>query len=253
MTNDPRPTQEEVSRLLAGMGIEARAEEVVTSGRATAEHLRKSGIRSAYVVGSQGLESEIRWAGVETVASGRPEAVVVGADERTSYPHIEQAARWISAGAAFVATNPDGSFPTSEGPSPGAGAIAAVVEAACGERPDVVVGKPLPPMFEAATEGLDAGRRIVMVGDNSETDVLGAHRAGIAAVLVSEKAPAFPSARDFRAPDAAVPDLSSLFDPRISARRWEQTRTLLCLSTAEQTVSSSARAPMSRPGPSRAA
>jgi ADP-ribose pyrophosphatase YjhB (NUDIX family) len=77
-------------------------------------------------------------------------------------------------------------------------------------------------MFEAGTEGLGAEARTVMVGDNPETDVLGARRAGIAAVLVSEEAPAFPSARDFRVPDATVPDLSSLFDPAVSARRWEK-------------------------------
>jgi ADP-ribose pyrophosphatase YjhB (NUDIX family) len=77
-------------------------------------------------------------------------------------------------------------------------------------------------MFEAATEGLGAGARVVMVGDNPETDVLGAHRAGIAAVLVSDETPAFPSARDFRVPDATVPDLSSLFDPTVRARRWER-------------------------------
>jgi HAD superfamily hydrolase (TIGR01450 family) len=221
LTNDPRPTREEVARKLAGMGVEAREGEVVTSGWATAEHLRKSGVGSAYVVGSPGLASGIRQAGIEVTASGRPEAVVVGADERTSYRHIRQAAGLIHEGASFVATNPDGSFPTPEGPSPGAGAIAAAVEAASGRRP-VVVGKPNPSMFDAATEGLGAGARIAMVGDNPETDVLGAHRYGIPAVLVSEEAPAFPSERDFRAPDATVPDLSYLFDAGVSIRRWER-------------------------------
>lgn len=221
LTNDPRPTREEVASRLAGMGMEARTEEVVTSGRATAEHLRKDGTRSAYVVGSPGLKTEVRRVGVEVVASGRPEAVVVGADERTSYRHIEHAARLVSEGARYFATNPDGAFPTPEGPSPGAGAIAAAVEAACGERP-TVIGKPHPPMFEAATESLGAGTRVVMVGDTPETDILGAHRAGIAAVLVSDEAPAFPSARDFRVPDATVPDLSFLFDPTVRARRWER-------------------------------
>jgi HAD superfamily hydrolase (TIGR01450 family) len=222
LTNDPRPTREEVPRRLTGMGIEAHVEEVVTSGWATAEHLRKSGTRSAYVVGSPGLKAEIRRAGVEVVTSGRPEIVVVGADERTSYRHIRRAARLISEGATFVATNPDGSFPTPQGPAPAAGAIAAAVEAASGRRP-TAVGKPHPAMFDAALGSLDAEReRVIMVGDNPETDVLGAHRAGIAAVLVAERVPAFPSERDFRAPDVTIPDLSSLFDPTVEVRRWEK-------------------------------
>jgi HAD superfamily hydrolase (TIGR01450 family) len=221
LTNDPRPTRAEVARRLKGMGIEALAEGVVTSSWATAEHLRREGIRSAYVVGSPGLEFEVRRAGVEVARSRRPEAVVVGADERTSYPHIERAVRLISDGAIFVATNLDGSFPTPEDPSPAAGAITAAVEAASGRRP-AVIGKPYPSMFEAATESLGAGTRVVMVGDNPKTDILGAHRYGINGVLVSEEVPAFPSERDFRAPDATIPHLLSLFDPATTARRWEK-------------------------------
>lgn len=221
LTNDPRPTREDVVDKLVGMGVEAHMEEIVTSGWATAELLRKDGMRSAYVVGSKGLRSELRRAGIEVSASGRPESVVVGADEYTSYRHIRQAARLISGGATFVATNPDGSFPTPEGPAPAAGAIVAAVEVVCGVRP-TVVGKPSPAMFETITEGLDAGMRAVMVGDNPETDILGAHRAGICAILVSEEAPAFPSARDFRIPDATIQDLSCLFDTAVSARPWKK-------------------------------
>lgn len=221
LTNDPRPTREEVVEKLAGMGVEAGEGEVITSGWATAEYLRKKGTRSTYVFGSKGLESEIRRAGIEVLASGRPESVVVGADEHTSYHHIRRAARFISEGATFVATNPDGSFPTPEGPAPATGAIAVAVEAASGVRP-IVVGKPYPHMFEAATEGLDADMRTVMVGDNPETDIPGAHRVGISAILVSKEPPAFPSARDFRTPDAAIPDLSSLFDSAVSIRQWKK-------------------------------
>lgn len=221
LTNDPRPTREEVVRKLVGMGVEAHTEEVVTSGWVTADYLHRAELRTAYVVGSEGLEAEIRRVGIEVLASGRPEAVVVGADERTTYRHVQRAARLISEGATFVATNPDGSFPTPGGPAPAAGAIAAAVEAACGVRP-TVVGKPYPSMFEAATEGLDAEMRAVMVGDNSETDVLGAHRYGIAAVLISEEALAFLSARDFRAPDATIQNLSSLFDPAVNTRSWKK-------------------------------
>ena len=221
LTNDPRPTRQEVVRKLSSMDVEVHEGEVITSGWATAEHLRKSGIRSAYVVGSEGLESEIRRVGIEVSASGPPESVVVGADEHTSYHHIQRATRFISEGATFVATNPDGSFPTPQGPAPATGAIAAAVEAACGVR-SAVVGKPYPHMFETATEGLEARMRVVMVGDNPETDILGAHRAGICGVLVSKESPTFPSPRDFRIPDATVLDLSSLFDPALSIRPWRK-------------------------------
>lgn len=223
LTNDPRPTRDEIAMRLSGMGMQACAEEVVTSGWVTAGYLAAAGLHSAYVVGSPGLVSEIRDAGVEVVNTGQAEAVVVGADERTSYRHVEHAARLVRGGAYFVATNPDGSFPTEEGSSPGTGAIVAAVEVAAGRRPDAIIGKPHRPMFDLALEGLGAEpSRIAVVGDNPETDILGAHQAGLAAVLISESPVEFPSSRDFRASDVTIPDLSFLFEPGMEIRRWEK-------------------------------
>lgn len=223
LTNDPRPTREEIVRRLEKMGIEARTEEVITSGWATAEYLRRSGVSSAYVVGSPGLAYEMDAAGIEVVnLPSSPGAVVIGCDEGITYRHIRRAVASISGGAWFVATNPDGSFPAPEGPLPATGAIVEAVVAATGRRP-TVVGKPYTPMFDAALKGLriDAGR-IAAVGDNPETDILGAHRAGMAAILVSGEEVSFSSHRDFRLPDATIPDLSSLFDSNITARKWEK-------------------------------
>lgn len=224
LTNDPRPTRAEISARLQGMGIEAHTEEVVSSGWATAGYLAEEGVPSAYVVGGEGLVSEIRGANVEIAgACDGPKTVVVGADERASYRHVEVAARLISHGAGFVATNPDGYFPVQRSRSPGTGAMIAAVAAASGRRPDAIVGKPNTRMFELALENLDAPpERIVMVGDNPETDVLGAHRTGLTAILVSEFSVTFPSPRDFRIPDATIPDLSHLFDSGLKVRAWKK-------------------------------
>ena len=222
LTNDPRSTRSEFARRLARLGVEAHRREIFASGWATARYLEQSGVRSTYVVGSPGLVSEIREAGVEVVESGHPEAVVVGGDERTSYAHIERAVKLISGGARFVATNPDGSYPTPEGPIPGAGAVVAAIQVASNERPAVTVGKPYPPLFVLALEGLGVkSGRIVMVGDNPSTDILGAHRVGITGILVSKTPVRFPSIHDFRTPDTVIPDLSFLFDPEVSVRVWK--------------------------------
>src|SRR5829696_497729 len=113
LTNDPRPTRAQVCRRLAGMGVAVGMEEVITSGWATANYLLQNCIESAYVIGSRGLASEIGVAGVEVVDTGPCEAVVVGSDEHVSYSHIRQASRYIFEGARFVATNADGSFPST--------------------------------------------------------------------------------------------------------------------------------------------
>ena len=68
--------------------------------------------------------------------------------------------------------------------APGAGAIVSALATATGVSPEVI-GKPSPAMFEAILEasGIPADACVV-VGDNPDADVAGAHRAGCAAILV---------------------------------------------------------------------
>ena len=213
LTNNPRPTRAQVARKLAGMGVEAREEEVITSGRATASYLRDEGIGAAYVVGSRGLVTEVLNAGIEVVDAGPCEAVVVGADEYVTFAHVRQAAKLIFEGARFVATNADASFPTPRGLLPGTGAIVAAVQTTTGRKP-VVVGKPFPPMFDVALGGLDR-LRTVMIGDTPGSDIEGARRAGIPGVLISGDGR---SVRGLPPADAVVADLRGLFDPKVVVR-----------------------------------
>lgn len=164
------------------------------------------------MVGSSGLAEELRAAGLQLLEHGDPHAVVVGCDEAVGYPHLRRAATLIRRGAQFIATNPDPTFPTRQGPWPATGAITAAVSIASGVRP-LVIGKPAPAMFHAALAGLAPGVRAAMVGDTLDTDVLGAHQAGLTAILIAEEPPAALSSRDPRAPDATIADLSRLFDP----------------------------------------
>src|SRR5918998_3877635 len=212
LTNDPRPTRAQVRRRLAGMGVGVDAEEVITSGWATANYLLQNGVESAYVIGSRGLASEIGVVGVEVVDRGPCEVVVVGSDEHVSYSHIRQASRYIFDGSRFIATNADGSFPSPKGPLPGTGAIVEAIKVVTGEEP-VVVGKPYPPMFDMALMGLDVTRdRTVMVGDTLAADIVGARRAGIAGVLVSRAQDLRFHAGDLHAPDAVIRDLTGLME-----------------------------------------
>lgn len=219
LTNDPRPTRSELAERLAGLGVEARIDEIITCGWATARYLRREGLRSVFVVGSAGLRAELEQAGITVVDRERPEAVVVGADEGLGYLDILRASRLIHQGAQFVAVNVDGSFPVPGGLAPATGAVVSAVQAATGRRP-VVVGKPYSPMFELALASLADRERVVMVGDTPESDILGAHQAGIPAILVADEPPRHPTAGDFRIPDACIHTLLDLFEPGRSARQW---------------------------------
>lgn len=209
LTNDPRPKRQTIASNLQELGIDAQEDEIITSGWATAQYLSQQDMTTTAVVGSEGLQTELREEGIE-ITDDTPEAMVVGADEETSYLDIQRATRHITQGATFVGTNPDGSFPTPDGPAPGAGAIVRAVEAATGTDP-TIVGKPEPLMFEMALDRVSDNSHAVVVGDNPATDVLGAHRAGLSGILVAEDEPTAASARDFQQPDMTISTLATLF------------------------------------------
>lgn len=217
LTNDPRPTRESIVTNLHRIGIEAEIEQIVTSGWATAKYLSQQHVSPVAIVGSDGLESEIKDQGIE-VTNDSPEAVVVGAYEHASYADIRRATRQIDRGAALIGTNPDGSFPSPDGPAPGAGSIVRAVETAANEKA-TVVGKPEPLMFEMARSGLSRTAQIAVVGDNPSTDILGAHRAGLTGILVATDEPTRASHRDLEYPDQTIATLADLFS--VHTERWD--------------------------------
>lgn len=215
LTNDPRPQRETVTRRLRDLGIQVETGEIATSAWAAARYLDHAEIRTASTVGSEGLSAELKARGIRLTEES-PDAVVVGADERTTYRDLQRATRHIDRGATFVGTNPDGSFPTPDGPAPGAGAIVRAVEAATRVEP-IIVGKPEPLMFEMALEDVPDDARAVVIGDNPETDVMGARRAGLPGILVADDEPEHRATDDPGRPDGRISGLADLFDLSIDA------------------------------------
>jgi phosphoglycolate/pyridoxal phosphate phosphatase family enzyme len=198
-TNNSTATRRAYVDRLAGMGIHAGADEIVTSTSATIEHLRRHApdVRSVLALGAEGMQTELREGGFDvTMAAsaaarhpGGPldrayDAVIVGLDPSVDYPRLSSAMAAIAGGARLVATNADARYPTPAGFLPGAGAIVAALATATGATPEVI-GKPAPAMFTAILEAAGVGEHdVVVVGDNPDADVAGAHRAGCGAILV---------------------------------------------------------------------
>lgn len=224
LTNNPCKTRERLVERLRTMGIEAHKEEMFTATWATCLYLRQQGIRRIYHIGSPEIESELDEVGVTTTKE-QPDAVVVGCEDVVTYEHLQQATRFIRQGAKFIATMVDAWYPSPSGPAPATGSIVAAIQTASQQRP-VIIGKPSPTMFLEARQGLEQieASRLVMIGDTPASDILGAHQAGMSAILISSVAPEtqiFPGRRDFRQPDAIIPDLSALFDENVTIRTWE--------------------------------
>jgi HAD superfamily hydrolase (TIGR01457 family) len=184
VTNNSSRTPEEVADKLAGLGVGATSDEVVTSALATAALLARRGGGTAFVIGETGIRKALAEAGVE-VLDGEPESVtwvVVGWDRGADYSKLRTASLLVERGAHLVATNADAAYPAPDGAWPGAGALLAAVTTATGVRAEVV-GKPHAPLFRTAIER--AGREPAMsVGDRIDTDVAGAHALGLDTLLL---------------------------------------------------------------------
>lgn len=185
---------------LARMGIATRAEEIVTSTTATVAHLALHApeVHSVLAVGADEMRLELTAAGLDVVMAadavpagylGEPldrsfDAVIVGLDPQLDYRRLAAAMSAVAAGARLIATNADTRYPTPGGFLPGAGSIVAAVATATGVAPEII-GKPSPAMFKAMleTSGVSSEQAVV-VGDNPTADIVGAHRAGCAAILV---------------------------------------------------------------------
>ena len=109
--------------------------------------------------------------------------MVVGLDRAADYAKLRTACVLVERGAALVATNPDRSFPAADGQVwPGAGALLAVIQLTTGATAEVV-GKPEPPLLEAALRRAHGGVPL-LVGDRLDTDIAGAERLGWDSLLV---------------------------------------------------------------------
>jgi HAD superfamily hydrolase (TIGR01450 family) len=210
LTNDPRPHRRQVTSRLIGCGIEASIDEVITSGWAAANVANRRGHRSALVVGSDGLAEEVSDAGIRVVRDSGADVVIVGCDERVCYPDLDMAVATIMRGAEFIATNRDATYPLSPvSRALATGGIVAAIEAGSGRRP-LTVGKPMPPMFKAALETLPPKTRVAVVGDGPRTDIEGARRTALFAILVSDSSDTsnWPSVIT---PNLVIRDLRDLF------------------------------------------
>lgn len=185
LTNNSSLTPGQYVAKLKGMGIEVDAGELLTSAQATARFLAQQEQKGArvYVIGREGVRQALVEQGFSLVEE-EADYVVVGWDWELTFDQLKQATLLVRAGARFIATNPDRSFPTEVGIIPGNGAILAALEAATDVRP-LVIGKPEPAMFQLALAQLGLGAsKVAVLGDRLETDILGGHRMGLRTLFV---------------------------------------------------------------------
>jgi HAD superfamily hydrolase (TIGR01450 family) len=192
LTNNSRARARTMQAKLGRLGVEAKEAEVLTPLEILGEVVAQRWGRSRVLaIGGPELAEVLVDAGHTVVPiEAAPEAtvVVVGNDFDFTYERLTAAARAVAAGAAFLTPNIDPRLPMEDGQFlPGCGAIVEAVATAAGARP-IVIGKPEPPLFELALQrmGLTVDEA-AMVGDSVDSDVRGARRVGMTAVLFAPK------------------------------------------------------------------
>jgi glycerol-1-phosphatase len=218
VTNNAFRTPAAIAALLAGFGVPATPEDVVTSAQAAArllaEHLPAGA--PVLVIGGSGLRMAVRERGLRPVstAAEKPSAVVQGYAPGISYSMLAEGGLAVAAGALFVASNGDLTLPSRRGRQPGNGSLIQVIATATGKRP-LIAGKPEPPLHRESVLRTKA-RNPLIVGDRLDTDIEGAHRVGADSMLVltgvtgpAEVVLAPPSQR----PTYLAEDLAGLLEP----------------------------------------
>lgn len=210
ITNHSCFSPEYLAAKLRRLDIPVPAERILTAGQATAVWLEGQGVRRVFAIGEPAFHTALAEAGIESNAA-RPSHVVVSLDRRVDYERLAAAARHLLRGATFVATNPDPSYPTERGPAPECGFFLAGLERMTGVRP-VVIGKPGPHLYRLAADKIGLPRRrLTMVGDRLDTDILGAKRAGLHTILVLSGHSTRAMLKEARLqPDRVVPSVADL-------------------------------------------
>lgn len=184
LTNNSMYAPRDLHARLSRIGLRIPESAIHTSAQATAMFLSDQKPRgSAFVVGEAGLTTALHEAGY-TITDHSPDYVVLGETMSYSFERITRAIRLVSAGARFIATNPDTSGPGDGGMVPATGAVAAMISAASGVQA-YFVGKPNSLMTRTALRKINAhSENSVMIGDRMDTDIILGTEGGLETVLV---------------------------------------------------------------------
>jgi len=181
VTNTTSKSRAAVAEKLVAMGFLASEESIFSPPHAAGELLRTRGA-SVHLLVPDATRPDFD--GIPT-DDAQPDAVVIGdlgAD--WTFERLNRAFRLVHGGADLVALGRTRYWQTDDGLQLDVGPFVAALEYATGKEA-TVIGKPEPQFFlDAVAEiGLEP-EAVALVGDDAETDVRAAQRAGLSGVLV---------------------------------------------------------------------
>ncbi|MDN0200123.1 TIGR01458 family HAD-type hydrolase [Streptomyces sp. S.PNR 29] len=188
VTNTTSRTRASIAGTLRGAGFPVSAEDILTAPAVTAAYLAEHcpGARCT-LLNSGDIREDLDGVTVldEAGSGAVPDVVIVGgAGPEFDYAALNRAFGQLQRGARLVAMHRNLYWRTDEGLQLDSGAFLIGLEQAARTEAEIT-GKPSRAFFEAALARLGVGaEEAVMVGDDIESDVLAAQRAGVTGVLV---------------------------------------------------------------------
>ena len=185
LTNDSTDTIETVHERLRRFDIPVKKEEILSSAKLTAQYVAKNHPGGTYyLVGERGLDEELRREGLRRTRGTKADVVVVGLDRWVTYNKLDKASEVARNGASIVACHAARLYMYRNRVAMAVGPTVRAIEYASSKRA-VAIGKPSRLMFELALDKAGCEpEETVMVGDQEETDIVGAKRMGITSVIV---------------------------------------------------------------------
>ncbi|XP_056129742.1 pyridoxal phosphate phosphatase [Lampris incognitus] len=215
--NCTRPRENYVSKFNQLGFADVVREQIFSSSYCSALYLRDV-VRvqgQVFVIGCDGMRTELREAGVQFVEENDPpdatiydcaltpdvKAVLVGHDDKLTFLKLAKASCYLrDPDCLFLTTDNDPWHPLRNGRIlPGSGCLTAALEVATG-RKATVVGKPSRFMFECISSqftGIDPAQ-CLMVGDRLETDMLFGTNCGLDTMLTLTGISQMEEAQEYR-------------------------------------------------------
>ena len=184
LTNNSSKSVDKYIEKLKSLGIEATADDFVTSVNATAEFLKGKAYKKIYVFGTRSLQEQLSEFPITNKLEDDIDCLVMGFDTELCFQKLEDACILLGRGVDYIATNPDWVCPTWYGSVPDCGSISQILKTATGREP-YFIGKPRPEMVYLAMQKTGCTpEQTVIVGDRLYTDIACGINAGIDTIFV---------------------------------------------------------------------
>lgn len=189
MTNNSSKGVSSYIEKLNRLGIEAKADDFMTSVDATIEFLKDKYGKEAfekliYIMGTRSFIEQMEANGfrVTTDESDDVEIILCGFDRELTYKKLEDICRMLldkNRKIDYYATNPDWVCPTDFGSVPDCGSMCQMLEIATGRKP-YFIGKPQPDMalLSIKKTGFKPEETLI-IGDRLYTDIACGVNAGV--------------------------------------------------------------------------